>query len=191
MTSPVDPDDFDIAKAIAAHIKDLPKERRERVFRWVAESLGLSSPLSRPTAIAPTLAMPSDAMSTAPPLGGKRDIKSFVTAKAPKGDAQFATAVGYYYRFEAPPDQQRQSINSEMLQESTRLVGRPRFSNPLNTLNNAKKAGYLDNISRGEFSINSVGENLVAMTLPGSDPNSNGGRRTKRAPKSARTRKKR
>ena len=33
--------------------------------------------------------------------------------------------------------------------------------------NNAKGAGYLDCTSRGEFTINSVGENLVAMTLPG------------------------
>jgi hypothetical protein len=32
---------------------------------------------------------------------------------------------------------------------------------------NAKNLGYLDGTSPGEFSINTVGENLVAMTLPG------------------------
>ena len=35
------------------------------------------------------------------------------------------------------------------------------------TLNNAKNQGYLDSAERGAFQINSVGENLVAMTLPG------------------------
>jgi hypothetical protein len=29
--------------------------------------------------------------------------------------------------------------------------------------------GYLDSSERGKFSINSVGENLVAMTLPGGE----------------------
>ena len=32
--------------------------------------------------------------------------------------------------------------------------------------NNAKKQGYVDASERGAFKINSVGENLVAMTLP-------------------------
>ena len=40
-------------------------------------------------------------------------------------------------------------------------------ANPGKTLNNAKSLGYLDSSSPGEFTINSVGENLIAMTLPG------------------------
>jgi hypothetical protein len=34
-------------------------------------------------------------------------------------------------------------------------------------LNNAKNQGYLNPAARGEYAINTVGENLVAMTLPG------------------------
>ena len=89
-----------------------------------------------------------------------------MTTKSPKSDQQFAAAVAYFYRFEAPPDQRRDSIDSDALQEAARLVGRKRLGKPLATLNNAKAAGYLDSGSRGEFSINSVGENLVAMALP-------------------------
>jgi hypothetical protein len=89
-----------------------------------------------------------------------------VAAKAPKSDQQFAATVAYYFRFEASPAERRDSINGELLQGATRLAGRNRLANPHYTLKNAKAAGYLDSISRGEFTINSVGENLVAMTLP-------------------------
>ena len=52
------------------------------------------------------------------------------------------------------------------------------MSNPAQTLRNAKNLGYLDGGSPGEFAVNSVGENLVAMTLPG---NSEAGIKGKRA----------
>jgi hypothetical protein len=96
-----------------------------------------------------------------------QDIKSFVTEKKPRSDQQFATAVAYYYRFVAPQGERRDTINTSTLQEATRLVGRTRLANPKNTLNNSKNQGYLNNAARGEYSINTVGENLVAMTLPG------------------------
>jgi hypothetical protein len=35
------------------------------------------------------------------------------------------------------------------------------------TLTNAKNAGYLDSAGHGAYKINTVGENLVAVTLPG------------------------
>jgi hypothetical protein len=174
MSSQGDPDDFDIAKAIASQVKDLSAERKERIFRWVAESIGLTSLASRPAPAAP--AHPAAPLLPPSGAGGGRDIKTFIASKDPKGDTQFAAAVAYYYRFEAPTAHQRETINAEMLQESTRLAGRSRFSNPLSTLNNAKRSGYLDSGSPGEFVINSVGENLVAMTLPGGAQNSNGRR---------------
>jgi hypothetical protein len=33
--------DFEIAKAVADQLKDIEKERQQRILRWVAESLGL------------------------------------------------------------------------------------------------------------------------------------------------------
>jgi hypothetical protein len=96
-----------------------------------------------------------------------RDIKSFVTSKDPKSDNQFAATVAYYYRFEAPHNERRETISAEILQEATRLSGRNRLGDPGKTLRNAKDTGYLDVADRGEYRINTVGENLVAMTLPG------------------------
>lgn len=166
--------DFDAAKAISDLLKDMEKERQQRVLRWVAESLDIALHVrtgaqhegvgSSATAevIAPT-------SPPAYPFAGEVvDIKRFVESKDPKSDVQFATTVAYYYRFEAPVDERQDAISAEILQNAARLAGRARFGNPLATLNNAKKQGYLDAVDRGSFRINSVGENLVAMTLPGS-----------------------
>lgn len=167
MTTHAQSDDFDIAKGIFDQLKELPAERQQRVLRWIAEGLGV--PITGPQ---PPVT-PTTGIVTAPPAvpipsgGGTSDIKSFVAAKSPKSDQQFATTVAYFYQFEAPPAQKRDSVTGEILQEAARLAGHKRLTNPRVTLNNAKAAGYLDSSSRGEFTINSVGENLVAMTLPG------------------------
>lgn len=161
-------DDFDIAKAIFDQLKDLPSERQQRVLRWIAEGLGVS-PVASPSFPHGT-AMPMPPAASVPPVvagTGSTDIKSFIATKLPKSDQQFAAAVAYFYQFEAPPAERRDSVNGDILQEAARLAGRKRLANPRVTLNNAKAAGYLDSSSPGEFTINSVGENLVAMTLPG------------------------
>jgi hypothetical protein len=160
-------DDFDIAKGIFDQLKDLPAERQQRVLRWIAEGLGITPTASPPSAPQET-STPAGAQFT--PLAGgtgSKDIKTFIAEKSPKSDQQFAAAVAYFYHFEAPPAERRDSVNAELLQEAARLAGRKRPASPRMTLNNAKAAGYLDSSSRGEFTINSVGENLVAMTLPG------------------------
>lgn len=160
-------DDFDIGKAIFDQLKDLPSERQQRVLRWVAEGLGVQVGTH-----VPQVAQPAGGVQqpqAQPGIAGAcvTDIKSFIAAKSPKSDSQFAAAVAYYYRFEAPPAERRDSIDGTALQEAARLAGHRRLSNPLGTLNNTKKLGYLDGTARGQFSINSVGENLIAMTLPG------------------------
>jgi len=94
------------------------------------------------------------------------DIKSFVENKAPQNDIQYVAVVAYYYRFEAPQRERRDAVDARTIQDSTRLVKRPRLTNPRSTLNNARVGGYLDRIAPGEYAINAVGENLVAMALP-------------------------
>ena len=77
--------------------------------------------------------------------------------------------VAYYYQFEAATGSRRNSIDAQVLQDAARLAGRRRLPTPLKTLNNAKMLGYLDSPERGQFRVNSVGENLVAMALPGGE----------------------
>src|SRR6266487_5546433 len=93
------------------------------------------------------------------------DIKQFTDSKAPKSDQQFAAVVAHYYRFDAPPEERRETINVQVLADAARRAGRKRPGRL--TLNNAKNQGYFDSVGRGEFKLNTVGENLVAITLPG------------------------
>lgn len=154
--------------------KDFKSDEQQRIFRWVAEKLGLPQPFAAsvhapppPPGTPPGVTSPA-APVPPPPPGGTKDIKTFIAEKNPAKDVQFAAAVAYYFRFEAPPAERKDAINKEDLQDATRRAGRPRFGNPFNTLSNAHQLGLLDKGSeKATFTINSVGENLVAMTLPG------------------------
>lgn len=170
--------DFDIAKSVSDLVKDLDRDRQVRIFRWVSESLGIADVGSSTSnaLVKEVVPPPSAAASTNqqldprlanPPTLKQRDIKSFVEAKQPRSELQFAVVVAYYYRFEAPESQRLNSISPGVLQEATRLVGRNRLSSPRLSLFKAKKQGYLDTADRGEYVVNTVGENLVAMALPG------------------------
>ncbi|HEY7313699.1 MAG TPA: hypothetical protein VH643_30395 [Gemmataceae bacterium] len=159
---------FDAAKSIVEALKGLDKTSQTLALRFASETLGLQ--------LAATAQMPNAPVTAASPsvpqhgIGGathSTDIKQFAAAKAPKSDQQFAAVVAYFYRFEAPEAQRKDAIDADALQEAARLAGRRRPPKPGMTLTNAKNAGYLDAAGNGLFRINSVGENLVAMALPG------------------------
>ena len=94
------------------------------------------------------------------------DIKTFTRSKNPKNDIQFATVVAYYYRFEAKEEERKTSINGDDLEEACRQVNWKRLNRPSMTLVNTANAGLLNKAGNGSYTINAVGENLVAMTLP-------------------------
>lgn len=156
--------DFDAAKAVTEQLKGMDKERQEKILRWVSESLGLERPQLKTDQEKKNSSQDNASQIN---TQGHTNIKSFIETKRPRSDVQFATAVAYFYKFEAKNGQKREAIDTSTLQDAARLVGRNRFNSPKNTLNNAKKQGYLDAADRGAFKINTVGENLVAMTLPG------------------------
>ena len=162
-------------RAVVDAIKDFKPDEQQRIFRWVAEKLSLPLPFASsvhpplPPPGTPPGVTPLVASLAPPPPAGAKDIKAFMAEKDPKKDVQVAAVVAYLYRFEATPSERKDSINKDDLQEAMRLAGRPRFNNPLQTLSNAHIVGLLDRGSeKATFTINSVGENLVAMTLPGS-----------------------
>lgn len=179
---------FDAAKAIVETLRGLDRTHQERAIRFASESLGLGSP---PHAQGPPV-LPSQPAGSAPPSpdtpAHAKDIKHFVAAKAPKSDQQFATVVAYFNRFEAPESLRKETIGAKDLTDAARLAGRKRPNSPIKTLNNAKASGYLDTTEPGRFRISTVGENLVAMTLPGSEPSrgDNRGKRAKKGPGKAR-----
>lgn len=182
-------DDFDAAKAIYEKLKDIPHERQEKILRWVCESLGIDLPtryIEKPAPPPPI----EDQRPDIPSATGKQptDIKSFIASKKPRSDTQFAAAVAYYYRFVAKTEERLDTINAEALQNASRQARGGALHNPKATLNNAVTSGFLDRAERGAFRINTVGENLVAMTLPG-DAKERATRQRRRSRKRASTKK--
>ncbi len=163
------PDEFDAVRTIVKTLETFGAEDQQRVLRWAAEKLGLAQPLSRGSVAVPGSSVDpaKQQLTEITSASGTTDIKSFVGLKKPKNDGQFAAVVAYYYRFEAPETERKQSINQDILLDACRKTNYPRPPAPGQTLRNAVNAGLLDKAGTGSFSINSVGENLVAVTLPG------------------------
>jgi hypothetical protein len=158
---------FDAAKAIVEALKGLDKPSQTLAIRFASESLGVSGVAMQSP---PPLGAPSP-MSPAEVRGATHstDIKQFTAAKAPKSDQQFAAVAAYFYRFEASESSRKDTVDANTLKEAARLAGRRQAKNWTFTLTNAKNSGYLDSVGSGQYRINSVGENLVAIALPGDD----------------------
>lgn len=159
------PDDLEGVRKVVEALQPFDSAEQERIIRWAREKLGLGSAAQPPN---PVLSQPPPAAAPLPasPIGQRRDLRAFVEAKAPTSDSQFAATVAYYYRFESDESARKDAINAEDLLEACRMAGRARLQNPGQTLRNAHRDGLLNRSDRGAFSINAVGENLVAMTLP-------------------------
>jgi hypothetical protein len=172
-------DDLKAVRTLVSILEGFEKTDQERVIRWAREKLGLPSATSgTPLIHGPDKPLKlGEALLTGGSAGAGKDIKAFVAEKRPATDNHFTATVAYYYRFEAPEAQRKDAITAEDLQDACRKAGRERLKNPGQTLINAHSAGLLDKAERGAYAINSVGENLVAMTLPGEAAGSSGAKR--------------
>ncbi len=163
MTSSTPHDDLEAVRIVVGALQGLDVADQRRVLRWAQEKLGLLPVESH----APDSEQARSRQKTGELAAVISDIRSFLNQKAPGSDTQFAATVAYFYAFEVPESARKPEIVPADLQEAARLAGRARLRRPIDTLNNALKAGYLDRGSaRGTFRINTVGENLVAMALP-------------------------
>jgi hypothetical protein len=172
-------DDLEAVRTLVSTLEGFEKADQERVIRWAREKLGLPSATpGTPSAHGPDKPFKIGGTPlTGGSTGSGKDIKAFVAEKKPTSDNHFTATVAYYYRFEAHEGQRKDAITAEDLQDACRKAGRERLKNPAQTLINAHSAGLLDKAERGAYAINSVGENLVAMTLPGEAAGSSGKKR--------------
>ena len=178
-------DDLEAVRAVVEAMQGFTDEEQQRIFRWAAEKLGVKPPSSATQSAPPVTpaAQQGSPVAAHQSAASWQDIRSFVEAKQPRSDIQYAATIAYYHQFEAPQAEKKQCIGKDDLQESARKTGRERFKRPDQTLRNAHMLGLLDKGDEaGTFCINTVGENLVAMTLPG-----NGTAQPKRAKKSSAT----
>ena len=161
------PDDLDAVRTIVDTLTPFDSDTQVRVIRWACEKLGVKSPQAPPRKKELGGDQDKDSTPSDDVGSGSVDIKTFITSKAPSSNNEFAACVAYFYQFEAKDSAQKSSIDGDDLQDACRLAGRERLTRPSQTLGNAHTAGLLDKADdRGSYSISTVGENLVAMTLP-------------------------
>jgi len=165
-------DNLEAARMVRDALNGFTPEEQERILRWAAESLdirAISPGTPKPTGLPhlPAHTPLVQPVPSKPTLPNTANVKTFVDEKNPQTDIQLATTIAYFYRFEAPEAERKDEIDAPFLRDACRLAGRPgKLAKPAKTLNNAHAKGLLDRGARGKFSINSVGENLVGMTLP-------------------------
>ncbi len=179
------PDVLTAAKAVVEALSKLDKRGQGQAIRFASEVLELDAPKEARQSLKGTNSDGSTSTAGRSVLDRTPDIKSFIEAKAPRSDNQFAAVAAYFYRFEASDEEQKDSIGADELVQAARHARWPVPQRPGVTLNNAKNAGYLDGAERGRYKLNAVGENLVAITLPGDGPESNGIRKSPRRGKTA------
>lgn len=162
MTKP--PDDFEAVRRVIEALEPFDPKERERIIRWAAEKLGMVAPPPASSGAAP---LNLASRPGVPLLAVPKDIKSFVVQKNPRSDNQMAAVVAYFHHFEAPPGERKESIGKEDLIDACRKSDRKRPKRPEQVLVNTYHAGLLDKAgTAGQYRLNSVGENLVAMVLP-------------------------
>lgn len=167
------PDDLEALRNVVAALEPFDARDRERIIRWACEKLTIAVPAdANPVRAEPQAPTPPTSLPTATPVrpSVKRDLRTFIAEKTPASDTHFATAVAYYYQFDAPESERKNAITASDLTEACRLADRARLPHPGQTLRNAMRDGLLDRAERGAFKVNAVGENLVAMALPTGTP---------------------
>jgi hypothetical protein len=163
------PDDLQAVRTLVTTLSGFDATEQERIIRWAREKLGLAANIEQPSTASHDKHAGAEKQLERfdKQVTESKDIKTFIVEKNPTSDNQFAATVAYYYRFEAPPAERKEAITKEDLQEACRKAGRERLKNPGQNLVNAHGVGLLDKAEPGAYKINTVGENLVAMTLPG------------------------
>lgn len=169
MTTNKPKDDLDAVREVVESIKSFSEEEQIRIIKWSCEKLGISMSNNYPQKEEkmPTNLIVETPVSDPAHFSKPKDIKSFVEGKNPRSDRHFAAVVAYYYQFES--EEKKDSITKSDLVTATRLANWDRLPRPDQTLVNAANAGLLDKVAWGHYSLNSVGENLVAMVLPNSE----------------------
>jgi hypothetical protein len=152
--------ELDAISAIIDLLKPLDATERGRVLEYVLKRLDMGTVQSAVTAI--SAAQPSGRTSTAP----RTDIRSLTAEKQPRSANEMVALIAYYLSELAPEEESAETINVEKIRKYFKMAAFPMPRVPNSALTNAAAAGYLQNVSRGEYRLNPVGYNLVVHGLP-------------------------
>jgi hypothetical protein len=172
-----EPDDDGVAAitTLMAVLRPLEPQARIDILDFVFKRLGISFPAAEQVAQAvpsPLVPPPPAGLPLTPvaPALSIVDIRGFADGKSPKTVSEKVAVVAYYLAHLAPPAERRDQIGADDIQPYFIQAGFALPTSPGSmTLTNAKNAGYLNALERGQYRLNAVGHNLVAHKLPAAE----------------------
>lgn len=170
---------------IIAALSELDGSAKVRVVKSVLELLGIT-PNATETLMQPTRTLQPDEVidtSTTPKSTSETiDIRMLKEQRKPKSAIQMAALVAYYLQEIAPIEDRKEVINAHDIVKYFKLApyNLPTGKNgAADTLNNAKRAGYLETSGTGTYKLNLVGYNLV-IRMPDKFSNGHGKKKVKK-----------
>jgi hypothetical protein len=163
-------------KTIIDLMKPLDETGRSRVLEYVLKRLDMTAFQSEPAIVAEGVTAPSSAFAGGP----VKDIRTFTAEKQPRSANEMVALIAYYLSDLAPATEASPTVNVDKIRKYFKMAAFPMPRVLKAALTNAAAAGYLENVSRGEYRLNSVGHNLVVHGLP---RGSGAGPVTKKRPK--------
>lgn len=154
---------------------------RDSVIEYVFKRLQISNPGKVERVPEMPIAPPLAAITQPKHSPHPTDILSLKEAKEPKSGVEMVVVMAFYLAHCAPEGEARDYISSEDIKKYFLQAQFELPKAPAQTLVNAKNAGYLDPIEKGQYRLNSVGHNLVNHKMP----SENGNRRTVGSPRRA------
>jgi hypothetical protein len=146
----------------------LDADARTRVLEYAFKRLGING-FDLPTATpAPDL---TPSTQTPAPVQAVADIRTLREEKQPKSANEMAAVAGYYLSEVAPEHERKTEIGTSDIERLFKQAQHRLPEAPGKTLPNAAAAGYFDSAGRGLYTLNPVGHNLVAHSLPRSSSN--------------------
>lgn len=161
-------------------LNPLNEGERSRVLEYVLKRLQMATVHAAASGSEEPAELPSTALSSRPGT----DIRSLTAEKQPRSANEMVALVAYYLSELAPSTERSDTVNLDTIRRYFKMAGFPLPTVLRNVLPNASAAGYLENVSRGEYRLNPVGYNLVVHGLPRSGspgPASPGKKARKRA----------
>ena len=185
-------DDVKAITTLISVLKPLDPQARVHVLDFVFKRLGISLlGEATPTATITTPLQPH--VTPAPPTPpaappGIVDIRTFANEKMPKTVNEKVAVLSYYLAHLAPVGERRDHLTADDIRPYFIKAGFELPTSPERiTLANAKNAGYLNALERGQYTLNAVGHNLVAHKLPPGE--AGGGKKATKKKKRAKSKK--
>lgn len=196
MSETKDDEELRAIQQVIDALSNLNSEARTRVISYVFQRLGISSPsplihtgMPGATPIPPM----EIGAAVAQPGRPQVDIRTFGQEKSPRSANERVAVLGYYLTELAPANERKPEISAGDITKYFKQAGFPLPGKAAMTLVHAKSAGYLDACAeRGKYTLNPVGYNLVAHSLPAATATRGraaGGGNRKHARKSRKTKK--